>query len=194
MSSTSKIVAVVVVLVIVLGGWYWWSMQATAPMPGTTGANVGVPAGYPGASPAGAGTGAQANGSPAGSPATPAAVTVPPTTAANNASFVVNTQSAFGPYVSGKNSMTLYTFANDTAGVSKCINTCAVTWPPYTVASAADIYVLPNMTGNATTFKRADGKLQVVYRGAPVYFYSKDVKPGDLKGQGVGGVWFALKP
>jgi predicted lipoprotein with Yx(FWY)xxD motif len=31
------------------------------------------------------------------------------------------------------------------------------------------------------------------YEGKPLYTYSKDKKPGDATGEGVGGVWRAAK-
>ncbi|MGX1763327.1 COG4315 family predicted lipoprotein, partial [Streptomyces lydicus] len=42
--------------------------------------------------------------------------------------------------------------------------------------------------------ERADGACQVTVAGWPVYFFAADVKPGDLLGQGVGGVWHAVTP
>ena len=45
-------------------------------------------------------------------------------------------------------------------------------------------------TGKFATVKRDDGTTQVTYEGAPIYYWAKDTKPGDVTGQGVGGVWF----
>ena len=39
---------------------------------------------------------------------------------------------------------------------------------------------------------RADGSDQVTYNGWPLYYYAADEKPGDTKGQDVGGVWFVV--
>jgi len=44
------------------------------------------------------------------------------------------------------------------------------------------------------TTQRKDGKLQATYNGMPLYYYVKDIKAGDTKGQGVGGVWFLVSP
>ena len=46
------------------------------------------------------------------------------------------------------------------------------------------------VTGMFGTVKRDDGTTQVTYAGAPIYYFAKDTKAGDVTGQGVGGVWF----
>jgi hypothetical protein len=43
-----------------------------------------------------------------------------------------------------------------------------------------------------STVKRPDGGTQVTYAGLPLYRYAADKKPGDVKGQGVEGTWFAV--
>ena len=45
------------------------------------------------------------------------------------------------------------------------------------------------------TTKRTDGKLQVTYGGHPLYFFAKDKKAGDLRGEGIvhfGGTWWVV--
>jgi len=44
-----------------------------------------------------------------------------------------------------------------------------------------------------TMVKRKDGHEQWAYDGKPVYFYMDDKKKGDMKGDGVGGVWHVVK-
>jgi predicted lipoprotein with Yx(FWY)xxD motif len=34
---------------------------------------------------------------------------------------------------------------------------------------------------------------QITYKGAPLYYFISDAASGDVKGQGVGNVWFAAK-
>jgi len=41
---------------------------------------------------------------------------------------------------------------------------------------------------------REDGGQQVTIAGWPAYRYAKDTKPGEVKGQGAGGKWFAFTP
>jgi predicted lipoprotein with Yx(FWY)xxD motif len=85
--------------------------------------------------------------------------------------------------------MTLYTFANDEAGVSNCADECAEAWPPFTVGSADALVAPEGLPGELGTIERADGALQVTYNGLPVYFYDEDEAPGDTLGNGVGDVW-----
>jgi predicted lipoprotein with Yx(FWY)xxD motif len=47
--------------------------------------------------------------------------------------------------------------------------------------------------GSFGLLKRPDGTLQVTYNGMPVYRYAGDSGPGQSNGQGIGGVWFAVK-
>ncbi len=80
--------------------------------------------------------------------------------------------------------MTLYVFDNDTVGTSSCNSTlCISTWPPL----IAD----DNAAAEApfTIVTRDDGLDQWALRGKPLYFFAGDSVPGDINGEGVGGVW-----
>ncbi|WP_433714124.1 hypothetical protein ACQP2U_08275 [Nocardia sp. CA-084685] len=101
-----------------------------------------------------------------------------------------------GQYVSDGSGRSLYRFDKDTAApsVSNCSGQCATTWPPLTVTRDQVLYtagVDPQLVG---FIERADGTCQITIGGWPVYYFSKDTKPGDLLGQGVGGTWFAVAP
>ena len=41
---------------------------------------------------------------------------------------------------------------------------------------------------------RTDGKKQVTLDGHPLYTYAGDVAPGDVNGDGIGGVWHLARP
>jgi predicted lipoprotein with Yx(FWY)xxD motif len=91
----------------------------------------------------------------------------------------------------GPTGMTLYTFARDVPGSGKsaCNGPCATLWPALPVASGA----VP-MAGY-TIITRDDGKTQWAFNGWPLYYYSKDTKPGDKTGDGfANGVWKVAKP
>ncbi len=88
----------------------------------------------------------------------------------------------------GPNGHTLYTFDNDkTEGKSACNGPCATNWPPLMAAAA------PAGDGYSV-IKRDDGASQVAYKGKPLYYWAKDMKPGDKTGDGVNNVWHAAKP
>lgn len=86
----------------------------------------------------------------------------------------------------GNNNMTLYTFAKDTAGSGKsvCNGSCATNWPPLLVDGGSSV------SGDYSVITRDDGKKQLAYKGMPLYFWIKDIKPGDKTGNGfLGGAW-----
>ncbi len=90
----------------------------------------------------------------------------------------------------GSNSMTLYTFAKDTAGSGKsmCNGPCATNWPPLLIDGS------PTVSGDYSVITRDDGKKQLAYKGMPLYFWAKDTKPGDKTGDGfLNGAWKIVK-
>jgi len=87
--------------------------------------------------------------------------------------------------------MVLYMFSNDTKGVANCYDTCKTRWPvlkPPTGAptGSADI------NGKLGVISRRDGDMQVTYNDIPLYYWFQDEKPGETKGQGVGGNWWIV--
>ncbi|MCC3775428.1 hypothetical protein K6I33_006546 [Streptomyces sp. UNOB3_S3] len=103
---------------------------------------------------------------------------------------------ALSPVVVNGAGFTLYRFDKDSASPSKstCNGECASTWPPVVVAPGGKIFLDGVDRSKAGTVKRDDGTLQVTVGGWPVYRFSKDTKPGETKGQGVGGTWFGVTP
>lgn len=90
----------------------------------------------------------------------------------------------------GPNGMTLYTFDKDVAGSGKsvCTGPCATNWPPLMAAES------DTASGDYTIITRDDGKKQWAVKGKPVYYWSKDAKPGDKTGDGFNKVWQTAKP
>jgi predicted lipoprotein with Yx(FWY)xxD motif len=100
---------------------------------------------------------------------------------------------------------TLYFFTQDPKGTPTCYDDqtyhCSKGWPPLltTGAPKAGHGVKVSLLGTA---KRDGGGMQVTYHGFPLYrdagakvFALKaDKKPGDVNGQGFGGLWWALSP
>jgi predicted lipoprotein with Yx(FWY)xxD motif len=100
------------------------------------------------------------------------------------------TDAKLGDYLVGEDGKTLYVFTKDTGGKSVCNDQCATNWPPFTLETGETVKAGDGVTGTFASVKRDDGKMQVTYDGAPIYYFAKDTKAGDLAGQGVGGVWF----
>ncbi|MFJ6384308.1 hypothetical protein ACIQI7_30420 [Kitasatospora sp. NPDC092039] len=99
-----------------------------------------------------------------------------------------------GTIVTDGAGFTLYRFDQDrnSPPESSCNGSCAVVWPPE--HADGDVTVKGIDSKLVGTVTRADGTEQVTLDGWPAYRYSPDTKPGDTKGQGVGGTWFALTP
>jgi predicted lipoprotein with Yx(FWY)xxD motif len=83
---------------------------------------------------------------------------------------------------------TLYSFAPDTPGTSKCSGPCAQLWPPV----QGPVTAAPGVRGALGTITRSGGSTQVTYNGHPLYTYVADTAPGQAKGNDLnlsGGVW-----
>ena len=95
-----------------------------------------------------------------------------------------------GGMLTGSNGMTLYTFDKDAAGSGKsvCNGPCATNWPP--------LHVMDGESGGGeySIVTRDDGKKQWAFKGKPLYFWAKDMKPGDKTGDGFNNVWRVAKP
>ncbi|TMC66049.1 MAG: hypothetical protein E6J16_02770 [Chloroflexota bacterium] len=122
-----------------------------------------------------AGPAATASPSPTAS-ATPSATTTPATGPVVLAQSVGTMGTIL---VAAANNHTVYTFDSDTPGVSKCTGGCASTWPPVSIASGTTPTGGPGVTGQLGTITRADGSLQVTYKGLPLYFFHSDANPGE---------------
>ncbi len=92
--------------------------------------------------------------------------------------------------LTGSNGMTLYIFDKDVAnsGKSGCNGPCASNWPAL-MASETD-----QPSGDLAIITRDDGRKQWAMKGKPLYFWSKDSKPGDKTGDGFNNVWHAATP
>ncbi len=97
--------------------------------------------------------------------------------------------SSLGQILTTADGMTLYLFTPDGSGPSTCTGGCATAWPPFTEEAVAGEGLDSLLLGTVT---RDDGSLQVTYGGHPLYLFSGDAAPGDVNGQGSGGVWFAV--
>lgn len=127
-----------------------------------------------------------------------AATAMPAASAAAAAGTVYEVKTATdakaGTFLVGEDGKTLYVFTKDSPGKSVCSGDCATNWPPFTLDAGEATKAGAGVSGTIATITRADGKAQVTYNGAPVYYFAADTKAGDVTGQGVGGVWFAAKP
>ena len=88
----------------------------------------------------------------------------------------------------------LYIFTADRGKTSRCYGACARAWP-VTYAGGR-----PHAAGGARqgllgTTRRSDGRVQVTYRGRPLYYYVSD-RPGVALCHDVrefGGLWLLIR-
>ncbi len=136
------------------------------------------------------GTSSSSGSSSSGTGATSGSATPAPGMAA-----VLKTAStSLGTIVVDGKGMTVYVFDKDTAnsGKSSCNAGCSATWPAVKATSSTP--PVAGVTGKVGSISRDDGTVQVTINGLPVYTYAKDAAAGDVKGQGVGGIWWAVAP
>ncbi|MFG2820450.1 hypothetical protein ACGFX4_13570 [Kitasatospora sp. NPDC048365] len=138
---------------------------------------------------AGCGSGGSYGGSSGSSSGSPPASTAPAQQPA-----LTTADTPLGTVVTDGQGHTLYRFDKDTnaPSVSNCTGTCATTWPP--AAGGANPQLKGIDAKLVSTVTRADGTQQLTLDGWPLYRYAADTKPGDTKGQGVNGIWFAATP
>jgi predicted lipoprotein with Yx(FWY)xxD motif len=102
--------------------------------------------------------------------------------------FVMSAKLGGQVFIMYRDHMSLYTYDKDESGVSNCYDTCAAKWPPAILDADTD------MPESYTLIERKDGKMQIAFKGRPLYLWSGDKKIGDIKGDGVGGVWRLARP
>ena len=96
-------------------------------------------------------------------------------------------QTGRGEVFTDAEGMTLYTYDEDMPGKSNCSGFCAVAWPPVIATKTA------KPIGGFTTITRDNGTRQWAYQGKPLYGYFGDATPGEVRGDGVDGVWHVAK-
>ncbi|MEQ1874749.1 MAG: hypothetical protein ABL953_13625 [Ilumatobacteraceae bacterium] len=104
---------------------------------------------------------------------------------------VMLADSSLGQILVDANGMTLYLFANDPVDTATCTGGCAGAWPPF-LADDDHIHAGEGLDDDLFTLVAGEGGQQWSFNGHPLYYYASDAAPGDVTGQGVGGVWFVL--
>ncbi len=117
------------------------------------------------------------------SSASPAAASGP-LQVANNAKL--------GKILVASNGVTLYLFKSDSPNTSTCYTGCVEIWTPLVLASGTPT-AATELKGTLGVTTRKDGARQVTYNGMPLYTFTGDGKPGDVNGDGFGGLWSAVK-
>ena len=136
-----------------------------------------------------------ASGSTAPSSVTSSSAASTSSSAASGATLTLKTdKGSAGIWLTDSAGRTLYLYTKDKGTTSECYGACAKPWPPLLTTGPVTIsgqYTVQSDLGSTT---RTDGTKQVTYGGHPLYYFEGDTAPGQIKGQGVGGVWFLIGP
>ena len=87
---------------------------------------------------------------------------------------------------------TLYSLSVERHGKFICTAGCLSVWHPLVIPKG----VKPKGPVRLGTVKRPDGRIQVTYRGGPLYSFAEDTKQGETNGEGIKdvGTWHAVMP
>jgi predicted lipoprotein with Yx(FWY)xxD motif len=119
-----------------------------------------------------------------------------PGVAAGKTATVKTRHGKLGTYLVDSKGRTLYLFEKDKTTKSTCYGACAHGWPPLLTSGK------PKAAGGAKgsllgTTRRRNGTRQVTYKGHPLYYFVRDKKAGQTRGEGLdafGAEWYVLAP
>lgn len=88
--------------------------------------------------------------------------------------------------------LTLYSLSVEKNGRFICTGSCTSTWTPLVVARGTT----PKGPVKLGTIKRPEGKIQVTFKGLPLYTFDGDSAKGQANGEGFKdvGTWHAATP
>ena len=142
----------------------------------------------------GGGTGSSSSSktpSEASSTTAPTSTQTAPSTGVAGMAAVQVASTSLGDVLVDAKGTTLYLYDPDNQGAPTCYQGCATAWPPLVVTGKPTVGTGAD-DSKLGTVARTDGSMQVTYNKWPLYYFVKDSAKGDTKGQGVGGIWWAL--
>ena len=131
---------------------------------------------------------AQASPSPAAAAPSPAATTAGTVVVTTAMATVAGASGAILTDITGR---TLYYRTLDTATTAGCTGGCANAWPPLAAPPGTPTSSTP-LSGFLVVITSGNGR-QVSYNGHPLYRFGS-TPPGDVSGNGIGGIWFVATP
>lgn len=143
------------------------------------------------------GYGASNSANTAAADTTAADTTAADTTAAGTGQAATGTatlqlaESSLGKILVDGDGNTLYLFGKDAPNAPACDTGCLGTWSALTNDGAATVGQGLGLD-DVGTVTAADGSTQVTFYGHPLYRFAGDAAPGDVNGQGIGGVWYVV--
>jgi len=89
--------------------------------------------------------------------------------------------------------LTLYHMTAEKGKKIVCTAGCTQFWPPLLITKGAKPTAgLGVNSKKLGTVRRPDGRFQVTYAGFALYTFAQDKKAGQVKGEGVEKIWFAV--
>jgi predicted lipoprotein with Yx(FWY)xxD motif len=112
--------------------------------------------------------------------------------AASGQDMLTVRKTSAGYVLATRTGQTIYWYSDDVKGSGKstCSGTCLTAWPAVTGSPMAAAGV--QLAGKLGTITRSGGVVQATYNGYPLYTYAQDMSPGQVLGNGVGGVWHVI--
>lgn len=113
-------------------------------------------------------------------------------TTASSSTTVKTGSTKLGTVLVDSSGMTLYHLSAEKNGKFICTSSsCTGIWHPLTTQGGQ----APAGVSGLSTVQRPDGRMQVAFKGSPLYTFAQDSAPGDTKGQGFKdvGTWTVVK-
>lgn len=115
------------------------------------------------------------------------------TAPASSATVIAKKVAGYGSVLATSSGQAVYLLTADPSSGSKCTGSCASQWPPLTDTGSPTAGPGVN-SSMLSTFKRSDGKQQVLYDKHALYTHTGT---GAASGAGIaadGGVWYLVSP
>lgn len=98
---------------------------------------------------------------------------------------------SLGKVVADSKGRTLYLYVPDgTSTVSKVPPAVLAAWPPLEATGVPTLG--PGLTAKSSTGAQPNGQQWVMYNGHLLYTFASDAKAGDVGGNGLANVWYAV--
>jgi len=109
------------------------------------------------------------------------------TSSAGKFTFQTSSNATVGTYLVDSQKMTVYYYTADIKGKSNIPTALKATWPPVSATSVTVSQELSLSDFSKTLAGYGANNNQITYKGWPLYYFTGDKSPGDIKGNGIAG-------